>query len=164
MAEILAEKPAEVIPAERRKPEDPGAAADDLPLAKADRAYWLLRCGSAVIDLGLAGFLLHLAITAGFPSAIMWPFVTVVYWCGCECRWKRTPGKMLFGMRYHTINGIPPTSARLIVRTALRCLTGPFAMLSWRRITLLDLLTGCRVVGIRNMMRKKKDESPIGWR
>jgi uncharacterized RDD family membrane protein YckC len=135
--------------------------------------FWIMRLCSVGIDLGLCGtlvgFLQHgLRLTQ--PLLLLPIYAT--YFFVLEL-WKgRTIGKMVFGWRMCTPGGARPSSALLILRTFLRC-AGPIGflmMLSWRRVTLLDLVTGMRVVRIDRLddlgkpTFRARELTPRGWR
>lgn len=85
----------------------------------------------------------------------------------------RTPGKTLLRMRMMDTNGQKPSKVRIAMRIALR-FGMIFMMLSWRRVTLLDLISGCRVekMDISPSLKKKIEGKPkekektivMGWR
>lgn len=136
---------------------------------------WITRLCSVGIDLGLCGtmvgFLQHyFRLTEPLVLLPLYAayFVVMELWKG------RTIGKMVFGLRLCTPSGGKPVALLLVLRTLLRA-AGPIGflmMLSWHRVTLLDLVTGMRVVRIDrldnlgNPILRAKELAPcaLGWR
>jgi uncharacterized RDD family membrane protein YckC len=137
--------------------------------------FWVMRLCSVGIDLGLCGtlvgFLQHwFRLT---QPLVLLP-IYAAYFFALELWQGRTIGKMVFGWRLCTPSGRKPIAPLLILRTFLRC-AGPIGflmMLSWQRVTLLDLVTGMRVVRIDrldnlgNPIVRAKEPTPcaLGWR
>jgi uncharacterized RDD family membrane protein YckC len=137
--------------------------------------FWFMRLCSVGIDLGLCGtlvgFLQHwFQLT---QPLVLLP-IYAAYFSGLEI-WKgRTLGKMVFGWRLCTVDGRKPAVSFLILRTLLRC-AGPIGflmMLSWQRVTFLDLVTGMRVMRIDRLddvgkpivRARELAPCPLGWR
>jgi uncharacterized RDD family membrane protein YckC len=137
--------------------------------------FWIMRLCSVGIDLGLCGtlvgFLQH-GIRLSQPLVLL-P-IYAAYFLVLELWQGRTIGKMVCGCRLCTPSGAKPVAALMILRTLLRC-AGPLGflmMFSWQRVTLLDLLTGMRVVRIDrldhlgNPIFRAREPAPcaLGWR
>jgi uncharacterized RDD family membrane protein YckC len=95
-------------------------------------------------------------------------YMTMELWTG------RTLGKMVFGLRLSTPSRGKPSKPLLIFRTLLRA-AGPLGflmILSWKRVTLLDLLTGMRVMRVDRLdssgapifRAEQLAPCPLGWR
>jgi len=92
------------------------------------------------------------------------PFFVAAYYLGCEMTMGITLGKMLLGLDMVSIRG-PLTGAKVIQRNILRfVLVGmvmiiPFGlllMIPWFRVTMLDKMTGVRVLGRAFRTKKKR--------
>jgi hypothetical protein len=66
------------------------------------------------------------------------------YYFACDMLFERTLGKIVTGMFYLTKDELPLAKGALASRAFLRFLL-IFGVLSWRKTTLVDLLTGIRV-------------------
>ena len=137
--------------------------------------FWPTRLCSAGIDLGVCGviigFLQHWVF---IDSPLILLPMYAAYYIAMEL-WKgRTLGKIVFGLRLSTPSGGKPNKPLLIFRTLLRA-AGPLGflmILSWKRVTLLDLLTGMRVMRVDRLdssgapirRAEQLEPSPLGWR
>lgn len=71
----------------------------------------------------------------------------ISYYLAVEIKFGRTLGKIAMGMECKRVNEKGRISwGRWLARTFLRIVAFPICWLSWRRVSLLDLLTGIRVV------------------
>jgi uncharacterized RDD family membrane protein YckC len=137
--------------------------------------FWIMRMCSVGIDLGLCGTLVgFLRHWARLTQPLVLLPIYAAYFIVLELWLGRTIGKMVFGWRLCTQSGGKPAAPLLILRTFLRC-AGPVGflmMISWQRVTVLDLLTGMRVVRIDRLDNlgnpilgaKKLTPCPLGWR
>ena len=135
--------------------------------------FWMMRLCSVGVDLGLCGTLVGFMqhwLRLSQPMVLL-P-IYAAYFIGFELWQGRTIGKMVFGWRLCTPSGAKPAAPLLILRTFLRC-AGPIGflmMLSWQRVTLLDLVTGMRVVRIDRLDTlgkptfRARELTPLGWR
>lgn len=92
--------------------------------------------------------------------------LVVAYYYGFEFFYGKTPGKMLLRMHLVDKRGEKPSRGRLALRSFLR-FGSVLMMLSWRRVTLLDFLSGTRVEKLdlpTEFLKNEEGESPIGWR
>jgi uncharacterized RDD family membrane protein YckC len=137
--------------------------------------FWLTRLCSAGIDLGACGIVIgFLQHWFRLDSPLILLPMYAAYYTSMELWQGRTLGKMVFGLRLCTPSGRKPNKLLLILRTFLRA-AGPIGflmMLSWKRVTLLDLLTGMRVMRIDRLdslgtpIRRAEQLAPsaLGWR
>lgn len=119
---------------------------------------WVTRVFCALADSVLA---LGIALATILPL-VLGPFVLMVYYLGFEMGIGRTPGKWVHRLEIVTTEGERPSRKRLLWRNVLRLL-GPFAMLSRNRVTLLDWLSGCRVV-MKSSDKDTEKKIRKGWR
>jgi uncharacterized RDD family membrane protein YckC len=115
---------------------------------------WPTRLCSAAVDLGLCAIpigLIQHSLHLKEPLILL-P-IYAAYFLAMELWRGRTVGKMIFGLRLYTPSGGKPTTLSLVVRTVLRTAgpVGCLTMLCWHRVTLLDLVTGIRVVRISHL-------------
>ena len=112
---------------------------------KTIRPAWVLRIGSGALDTGAC---IVLAGAIPIPPAYQ-PGVAIIFLvCGmayCESRWGITLGKSVFRMHTLGMGGAPLSPNRAFMRGVFRFLLLPVAWLSWRRVSLLDLVTKTRV-------------------
>lgn len=137
--------------------------------------FWLTRLCSAGVDLGACGMVIgSLQQWFRLDSPLILLPIYAAYYIAMELWRGRTLGKMVFGLRLCTPSGGKPNKLLLILRTFLRG-AGPIGflmMLSWKRVTLLDLLTGMRVMRIDRLdslgtpIRRAEQLAPsaLGWR
>lgn len=141
------------------------------------KAAWIKRICSTALDVG-AGSFLAAKVAFGIREYVLlehWieTFLIVAislgYYLLFELTIGRTPGKMLFGLRLLDRKGNKPPFQKRVTRGIMRII-GPFALLSWRRITLLDLLSGMRVYSLDSSLVKSEDKDADppaqkgGWR
>jgi len=109
-----------------------------------ERASWLARLSSGTLDYGCA-FLGCSALNAyGLEGPCAAIVAISLYYLFTEVACGSTIGKWLLGFRLVDRRNARPNRAARCWRLILRLLLGPAAVLSWRRATLLDLLTGLR--------------------
>jgi uncharacterized RDD family membrane protein YckC len=53
-------------------------------------------------------------------AALLFFLALFAYYAGCELRWGQTPGKRLMRLRVLTLDGRPPTTRAVLIRTAAR--------------------------------------------
>jgi hypothetical protein len=123
--------------------------------------YWL-RLTAMFVDLVVCATLSIPLTPILQQSMALYAGFMIFFWVTCEMFWGRTPAKMLLGMQMVDARLQKPTRGRILWRNALR-LFWPVAVLSWRRVTLLDALSGCRVLGKPSPV-KSKPSQPKGWR
>lgn len=143
-------------------PRPPYTPPADALAYKKVRATFMTRICATSVDVALAVWLagfLHAA--AGIDSTAQTLQATIVlYYFAIEFIAGQTPGKIMFGVE------LVRPSAELTQKTAaIRCLTraiGIFAfplgvtlMFSWKRTTLLDKITGTRVVRPASFVERK---------
>ncbi len=116
------------------------------------RAGFFNRLAANGIDLCLTQGIVMLFLQTA-EAQIFIP-VFFFYFIACDHFFKRSLGKMFVGLHYYDVNGNPPESGRLLFRGFMRVL-GPFAILSWRKTSILDLFSGLRVFNIKTIKIKK---------
>ena len=124
------------------------------------RPRWFFRLAATTVDLGCVGGCLGL-LPRHFPVFIL--VVLLAYYI-CFERWMgRTPGKILFLMRYQEKN---LSWKQIVWRNVLRIVLFPIASLAWNRVTLLDALTGLRLQNHFANKHKSENIQPTttGWR
>jgi hypothetical protein len=129
---------------------------------KKRRPLWIMRVIATSVDVGFAfelGKLMHLDSLKTYVVYIIWLFF---YYILFEFYFKRTPAKFLFGMKIVTKDGSIPTKKRFFLRSLLRFFV--FLILGWNRVSLLDLLSGCRVEKIVIKHKIKEPTKVEGWR
>ena len=133
-------------------------------IEKKKRPAWFVRMCATALDVGLCAYSMALIYPGIFNHELLAILLVCLYYYFCESTWGRTPGKMILRMKVVTKKGEHPKRGRFILRTFLRLGT-PLMMLSWRRTTLLDLLSGCRVQW-QDVPLTVDDQSevPKGWR
>lgn len=138
-----------------------------VPNSKANRPAWVLRLACTAVDLGavaiISSSVMSLFMGASLPSQDGAPLsaeqaigdsistlalvvLVPAYYLFWEWLIGRTPGKMVLGLKMVSTSG-PISRSRMIWRGIFRFipLLQLFLMLSWRRTTFLDLITGTRV-------------------
>jgi uncharacterized RDD family membrane protein YckC len=129
-----------------------------------------VRLFSSGIDVVFSGWPLWL-----FPSTetarIEVLFACIAgYYLATEFFLGRTLGKMIFGLYMLGSRGEElANQAQRGFRLVLRLLLGPFCLLCWHRVTLLDLMSGTRIYSTRTpslAVQKKMNglPQPLGWR
>lgn len=136
------------------------------------RPSWLTRWTMAGTDICICGIpIILLGLKIPLEIFVM---LVVLYYYFIESIKGRSLGKMIFHVRMVDTKGRAPSKGRIAVRGALRFGVLPM-MLSWRRVTLLDLLSGCRLEKIdyappaKKSDKKKKGKEKekavkMGWR
>lgn len=119
------------------------------------RAPFFWRLAAAAIDLGLVAVVLNLFPPVAKNLALCGVF-GALYWWSTETFLGRSPAKFICMIKYDK----PLTWSHAAIRAFFRFALGPLCMLSWRRITLLDLITGLRVIPIHVTV---KIEDPEVW-
>jgi hypothetical protein len=121
-----------------------------LPRDKKHRPAWLLRLACTAMDVGAVAMLLSPLFSVMRLPEDVFPFVGLVavpvYYAFWEWLIGRTPAKVVLGCRMIPATG-DSLRARMIARGLLRMIPvlNFCAMLSWKRVTLLDLISGTRV-------------------
>lgn len=125
------------------------------------RAPFSLRSSAAAVDIACG---VSFAALLGAQGTSM-QMVIIAYYMATEFIAGQTFGKMMFGIELVRPNQ-PLTVQKVAVRCILRAIgiaippLGLVLMLSWKRVTLLDRLTGLRVVlpdsAFENRARRKK--------
>ncbi|MFZ5806574.1 MAG: RDD family protein [Verrucomicrobiota bacterium] len=141
------------------------------------RPSWISRLAATSMDFGICGspfliFRIHWSFDT-LQTIMISSVLMAGYYYLFESTLGRTPGKTLLRMRMMDTNGQKPSKVRIAMRIALR-FGMIFMMLSWRRVTLLDLISGCRVekMDISPSLKKKIEGKPkekektivMGWR
>ncbi len=130
------------------------AAGDpSLPTDKRHRPPWLLRLACLAFDMGTVAILFSALMASllggpvserglGLALAILLP----AYYLFWEWLIGRTPAKVILGLKMLSSTG-EITRVKMVWRGIVRFLPviNLVLMLSWRRVTLLDLLSGTRV-------------------
>lgn len=123
------------------------------PKGKKNRPRWLLRLACTIADLGTVSIICSLAMSVvlgGLPddriTGVALAILAPSYYLFWEWLIGRTPAKMVLGIKMTSVSG-DLTRGRLVWRGLVRFLPliQFFLMLSWSRVTLLDLLSGTRV-------------------
>jgi len=135
------------------------------------RPRWMIRLCATALDTGLclAGIHTYLHYSKEEPTPSLWflLIILVLYYFTMEVLFGKTVGKFLTGMELRTTKGEKPSLLRLMWRSLLRLGNVPF-MFSLKRVTLLDLITGCRVVSTRGTTTSQPKDVPLakqeGWR
>ena len=134
-------------------------------LERLRRPTWVMRLCATALDVGLCVYTVTL-VAGGLLSEPIFLFLSVaVYYLAFEYFWQKTPGKWLLRMKLLTKERKPPTRLRLAMRTLLRFGSVPM-MFSWKRTTLLDLLSGIRVekADVPSSLSQSGEKAPVGWR
>lgn len=133
------------------------------------RPAWVVRLSATFLDLGLCISVVAV-IYSNLVSAISIPIIVAFYYWACEFFFGRTLGKVILRMKItDKVNNLP-TRLRLGMRTLLRLILPPVMVLSWKRVSLLDLLSGCRVVKLDikplegGGTKPFPSEPVVGWR
>lgn len=129
-----------------------------------------MRIGATALDLGICFALMlffHFKPSGNIADIIIMFMLIALYYYAIEIVYGRTLGKIILRMKMTDAKGQKPTKMRLLWRTFLR-FGVVMMMLSWRRITLLDWLSGCRVEKIDTPLstaqKPSLEQMPIGWR
>lgn len=122
---------------------------------------------SRFIDLGLIGVAMRfLPVTDKAAPLIYWALI-IAYYIGLELWIGRTLGKFFFGFHLATQSGQKPGIGFILLRNLLRCFP-VLAVVSWRRVSLLDLLSGIRAVRdipkVRGRGARLQEPAELGWR
>ncbi|MFH1066840.1 MAG: RDD family protein [bacterium] len=142
---------------------------DKKPKPPQIRPAWIMRLCATFLDFGVCVSGVA-AIHSNLLNAISTPLILAFYYWACEFFFSRTPGKMILRMKITDKKGDPPTRLRLGMRTFLRVAIAVVALFSWRRVTLLDLLSGCRVMkidvepAVEKSVKLLPKEPVVGWR
>lgn len=121
------------------------------------KAPFIARIFSTMIDVGLWLFIgseitrlirFLLGDISYLPILII-IFAFLVYYLLLERKLGYTPGKWLVGLkmvsiRSETSDNSTPSKNQLLARTLARLL-GPIGFLTWKRVSIIDLLSGIRV-------------------
>jgi uncharacterized RDD family membrane protein YckC len=141
-----------------------GAAAESA--RREARALLARRIKAALIDVLLLAiaFVLIAAVSGGIHStttsanettavqtgvsvhggaALLFFLAVLVYYAGCELRWGQTPGKRVMGLRVVTLDGRPPSTRAVLIRTAAR---------------LIDVLPVFYLVGLTALLLSSDDQ------
>lgn len=110
------------------------------------RPAWITRVQAGLIDLGC----MTLASWAISVNGVPFTYAMAFMWIGYYVIWEfafgvRTPGHFVMGVKYQRGGG-PPPPGRVFLRILVRAIFATFSILSWKRVTLLDLLSGIRCV------------------
>lgn len=139
-------------------------ASHDSTSKKEDRAPWLGRLTSVAFDLGFYSMMFYVLMgvsgitTIAHSSAVL--IVTFpLYYLVVEYLFGRSIGKMFMGYKMSLPDSVNPRGF-LLVRGMMRFvpMLNILMLLSWRRTTLLDLLSYTRVKGLHESQTKLKEK------
>lgn len=135
-------------------------------LKKKSRGIWWFRTMSSVMDVFILGFIMtpfqNEWLSRGIALYVIFPSVGLAYYLISEIKFGRTVGKWLLGYRLLSKDGVSrPKNTLIIIRAILRFILGPLCILSWRRVTLLDLLSKTRVCNTSASKREVRSENNV---
>jgi uncharacterized RDD family membrane protein YckC len=126
-----------------------------------EKITYSMRVCIILLDVLLGGLIFILPGFIAPPLSFLHLYIpvgVVGYYTWFDVRGTTTWGKRCMGVRAYTKSGVPPRLSQRLLRAGLRWLWLPGGFLAWRRVSLLDTLSGTRLVRPMEVPLSAKDK------